>query len=217
MLGAEVGTLPSSLWGLAFALAGAALISFTRGRSKTVPQEAFIGVAYVVAAAAAILVLTRVPHGAEETEALLVGSILWANWTDVLQAALLYAGLGLLIHRLDPIFRRITEDPETAQSSGVSLRLWDFLFYAILGVTVTYSVQIAGVFLVFAFLVVPSVMAELLQARRKLLTGWILGGATAIAGTSLSYALDLPTGATIVCSLGLVLLIIMAIPSRDHR
>ena len=99
LMGAEVGTLSSTGFGLAAALLGAWVISLTRGRSTTIPQEAFIGIIYVVTAAAAMLVLTKVPHGAEETEALLVGSILWVGWLDVAQTAALYAVLGLLLFR----------------------------------------------------------------------------------------------------------------------
>lgn len=215
LLGAEVGTFQSSAFGLAAALTAAWVISLTRGRSRTVPQEAFIGIAYVVAAAAGMLVLTRVPHGAEETETLLVGSILWVSWADVWQTAIVYAILGLLLKRFDATIRRVTHDAHAAQVSGVNLRLWDFVFYAILAFTVTRSVQIAGVFLVFTFLVVPAVMAEVLHAKHLLVMGWALGGVIAILGASLSYWMDLPTGATIVCTFGICLLILMLFRARE--
>ena len=202
MLGAEVGTWTSAAFGLAAAILAAWVISVTRGRSRTVPQEAFIGITYVVAAAASILVLTRVPHGAEETEALMVGQILWVTWPMVLRTALLYLIPAAFLYRYRHVLRRVTEDPEGAKADGISLRLWDFLFYAAVGLTVSYSVQIAGVFLVFTFLVVPAVMANLLHVKRQLAVGWALGAAIATAGAVLSYVLDLPTGATIVCTFG---------------
>lgn len=217
LLGVEVGTLFSSVFGVTAALLGAWIIALTRGRSRTVPQEAFIGIAYVVAAAAAMLVLTKVPHGAEETEALLVGSILWVSWSDVLQTAIGYAVLGYLLHRFNDTIRRVTNDAAEAGRAGINLRLWDFIFYAILAFTVTRSVQIAGVFLVFTFLVVPAVMAELLHARRLLLTGWVLGAVISIGGTLLSYWLDLPTGATIVCTFGASLTVLMLLRSGSIR
>jgi len=217
LLGVEVGTLFSSVFGVTAALLGAWIIALTRGRSRTVPQEAFIGIAYVVAAAAAMLVLTKVPHGAEETEALLVGSILWVSWSDVLQTAIGYAVLGYLLHRFNDTIRRVTNDAAEAGRAGINLRLWDFIFYTILAFTVTRSVQIAGVFLVFTFLVVPAVMAELLHARRLLLTGWVLGAVISIGGTLLSYWLDLPTGATIVCTFGASLTVLMLLRSGSIR
>jgi len=216
LLGAEVGTLSSTAFGLGAALLGAWVISLTRGRSRTIPQEAFIGIIYVVTATAAMLVLTRVPHGAEETEALLVGSILWVNWWDVAETAALYAVLGFLLHHFGATFSMVTQEPQVAKARGINIRRWDFVFYAILGFTVTRSVQIAGVFLVFTFLVVPAVMAELLEAKRKLLTGWILGSLISVAGTVLSYGLDLPTGATIVCTFGLCLLVLMILRTRGQ-
>jgi len=217
LLGAEVGTLTSSAFGLAAALFGAWVISLTRGRSRTIPQEAFIGIIYVVAATAAMLVLTKVPHGAEETEALLVGSILWVSWLDVVQTAGLYAVLGLLLHRFQNPIRMVTLEPKAAKETGINIRVWDFVFYAILGFTVTRSVQIAGVFLVFTLLVVPAVMAELLDAQRKLLTGWVLGSLITVGGTVLSYWLDLPTGATIVCTFGACLVVLMLLRSRGEN
>jgi len=207
LLGAEVGTWFSGIFGLAAAILGAWVISLTRGRSKTVPQEAFIGITYVVAAAASILVLTKVPHGAEETEALLVGSILWVKWASVLQTAVLYAVLGFVLYRFRDPIHLVTQDPEGARARGVKLRWWDFLFYAVVGLTVTRSVQIAGVFLVFTFLVVPAVMANLLKVKHQLAVGWTLGAVVAVAGAVLSYLLDLPTGATIVCAFGAALVL----------
>ena len=209
LVGIEVGTPYSGLFGVAAALLAAWGISLTRSRSGRVPQEAFIGIAYVVAAAASILILTRVPHGAEETESLLVGSILWMGWGDVLQTAVLYAGLGAFLYFGRDKFHAVTENSREAAARGINVKLWDFLFYAVIGVTVTRSVQIAGVFLVFTFLVVPAVMANLLRKDRILITGWILGLLISIAGVILSYYLDLPTGATIVCAFGLCLLAVM--------
>jgi zinc/manganese transport system permease protein len=209
-LGADVGTPLSGAAGLAMALLAAWIISLTRSRKGRVPQEAFIGITYVVAAAATILVLARLPHGGEDIETLLVGSILWVSWNDVLRTAILYGVLGALLFVVRRPVHLVSEDPERAWREGIRVRWWDFVFYAILGVVVTWSVQIAGVFLVFTFLVVPAVMAVLIGGRHRMLLGWLLGSVIAAAGASASYALDFPTGATIVCAFGLGLMVVGA-------
>jgi zinc/manganese transport system permease protein len=197
--------------GLAMALLAAWLISLTRTRKEKIPQEAFIGITYVVAAAATILVLSRLPHGGEDIEKLLVGSILWVNWGDVARTAVLYAVLGGVFFLVRRPIDRLSSDPEGARAEGIRLRLWDFVFYALLGVVVTWSVQIAGVLLVFTFLVVPAVMAVMIERGNPLLTGWILGSVVSALGAVLSYLFDLPTGATIVCAFGASLLMLAAV------
>jgi zinc/manganese transport system permease protein len=207
LLGAEIGTDRAYAVGLSSTFLGALLISLTRAPRQRVPQEAYIGIIYVFFSAAMILVLTQVPHGGEEIRHLLVGAILWVTWPMVLKTALLYAGLGLLLvwahHRL----LRISEDPEGARRSGLALGRWDFLFYMVLGTVVTSSVQIAGVLLVFTLLVVPTVMAVRLFAglRRQLAYVLLVGTAAVVLGAAASYILDLPTGAAIVCTFGLLL------------
>jgi len=215
--GVAVGSPLSWVMGLAAALLAAWLISLTPAVSKWVHQEAFIGITYVVAAAATILILTQLPHGGEDIETLLVGSILWVNWGDILQTAVLYAVVGLFLFVFRRPFHLITEDPKRAQSEGIRIRLWDFLFYATLGIVVARSVQIAGVLLVFTFLVVPAVMAILLSRSRRLLVGWVLGAAISAAGAVLSYVMDLPTGATIICSFGLCLGVLVAFRRRGQE
>lgn len=205
-LGVDVGTPMSGAMGLAMALLAAWLISLTRTRKEHVPQEAFIGITYVVAAAATILVLSRLPHGGENIEKLLVGSILWVNWRDVLQTTVLYAVLGAILYMVRGPIELLSSDPERARAEGLRLRWWDFFFYAMLGVVVTWSVQIAGVLLVFTFLVVPAVMAIMIGRRHFLLVGWVIGSVISGLGAVLSYLFDLPTGATIVCAFGVGLL-----------
>jgi zinc/manganese transport system permease protein len=215
-LGMDVGTPMSGTIGLAMALVAAWVISLTRTRKERIPQEAFIGITYVVAAAATILVLSRLPHGGEDIEKLLVGSILWVNWGDVARTTVLYASLGGVFFLIRKPIERLSTDPEQARAAGVRLRLWDFVFYAMLGVVVTWSVQIAGVLLVFTFLVVPAVMAIMIGRGNLLLTGWLFGSAVSALGAVLSYLFDLPTGATIVCAFGVSLLILAALGFRPR-
>ena len=159
LLGAEHGTDLAWFSGLGATFIGALLISQTRGKRGMVPQEAYIGIIYAVFSAAMILILTQVPHGSDEINHLLVGSLLWVSWQQVLKTALLYSGLGLILWWAHNRMSLISLDPEAAHARGLNLKRWDFLFYAVLGTVVTSSVQIAGVLLVFTLLVVPSVMA----------------------------------------------------------
>jgi zinc/manganese transport system permease protein len=209
--GIALGTVYSKAIGVTTAVVAAWLISLTRKRRDHVPQEAFIGIAYAVASAATILMLVGVPHGGEEIKALLVGSILWVSWTDVAQCAVLYALIGLFHYRYRKAFMAITDNPERAKAAGIKVGWWDFLFFASLGATVTQSVQVAGVLLVFTLLVVPAVMAVLARpeagAAGRLALGWAIGAVIASGGAALSYLLDLPTGATIVCAFGICLVV----------
>jgi zinc/manganese transport system permease protein len=192
---------------LGVALVGAVFFALTRMREGRIPQEAIIGITYVVAAAAAILGLDRAPHGGEEIKGMLVGSILWVSWPVVGRTAAVYAALGLFHWLFRQRLLLISLEPERARAEGLSLRLWDFAFYASFAVMIALSVPVAGVLLVFSFLIVPAVCGALLAqgVAAQLLVGWGIGLAASVAGCYLSYALDLPTGATVVCTFGVAL------------
>jgi zinc/manganese transport system permease protein len=214
-LGATVGFLfgmdPTSraafIFSLAFTFLGAAIFAITRLRRDRVPQEAIIGLVYALAAAVAILVIDKSPHGAEHIKDLLTGTILWVQWPEILTSAVAYSLVGLFHYALRRRFIRITEDPEGAFREGAWVRLWDFLFYLSFGLVITFSVRTAGVLLVFVFLVAPAISAVLLTDswRRQLVIGWGMGTAVTMVALYLSYALDLPSGPTVVAFYGLVL------------
>jgi zinc/manganese transport system permease protein len=199
--------------GLAFTLVGAAVFAFSRVRYEGVPQEAIIGVTWAVASSAAILTVSKAPHGAEDIQSLLVGSILWVRAADVARAAAVYGVVGLFHWFFRKRFFRISLDPEGAMREGVRVRLWDFLFYAVFGLVVTTSVKMAGVLLVFSFLIVPSIVGVLFgrDIRGRLIVGWIVGWIVSILGCIASYRADLAPGATIVCTFGVVLLLALTI------
>ncbi|MBI4598197.1 MAG: metal ABC transporter permease [Candidatus Omnitrophica bacterium] len=189
---------------LAFTLIGAALFAATRLRKPVVPQEALIGVVYAVAAAAAILVLSRAPEGGEELKALMVGHLLFVDWPEIAKLFVLYSLIGIIHWRVRQPLLAISQDPERAFAQGLRVRWWDFLFYATFGFVVTSSVEIAGVLLVFSFLIVPALCGVLLAQTipQRLLVGWVAGVVTTMGGISASYVWDLPTGATVVCAFG---------------
>ena len=220
MLGGEPGSGSTYAIALGSTFLGAVLISTTRTRGQRVPQEAYIGIIYVVFSAAMILILTQVAHGGEAINHLLVGSLLWVSWSTFWKTTLLYGVLGVLLWLWRGPLRRISTDPEGARKDGLSVRLWDVVFYMILGTVVTFSVQIAGVLLVFTLLVVPTVMGmRLFRGLGKQMFYTLgIGFVAVILGSAASYVLDLPTGAAIVCAFGLLLgMQVMVEGSLGHK
>lgn len=211
------------MFALGFALVGAFIFAATRVRRerRRVPQEAIIGIVYVVASAAAILVADRAPKGAEAIRDVLVGSILWITWPAILKMLLVYAGVGLLHWFLRERFLTISLDEDQAERRGWHVRWWDFLFYATFGVVITVAVPIAGVLLVFTFLVVPAVVAFLFTRRtvHLIALSWASSAIASALGLVASFRYDLPTGPLIVCVFGLVLLaagaVRRALPASD--
>jgi zinc/manganese transport system permease protein len=198
---------------LAFTFAGAAIFSVARTRRAHIPQEAFIGIAYAVAAAAAILAMSKATGEAEHLKDMLVGNILVVSWPEVERTAVLYGAIGLFHYIFRKKFLLISMHPKEAEAQGMSVRLWDFLFYASFGFVVTSSVAIAGVLLVFCYLIVPSVGAMLFADRigPRLAIGWTMGTLVSALGVYLSVVLDLPTGATIVCTFGGILVLMFLV------
>jgi len=194
---------------LAFTLMGALLFSTIRGHKARIPQEAIIGICYAVASAAAILAMSKATSESEHLKDMLVGNILAVSWYDVGHTALLYGAIGAFHFVFRHRFLTISMDPQRAESEGISIRFWDFLFYASFGFVVTSSVSIAGVLLVFCYLIVPSVGAMLYadSVGTRLAIGWSMGTIVSAAGVYLSLLIDLPTGATIVCTFGAALVI----------
>lgn len=194
---------------VAFTLIGAAIFALTRSRShQRVPQEALIGIIYVVAAAAGILLLSRSAEGNEELRRTLIGDVLLVSPRQVLATFAIYLGIGAVHWLFRRRFILISFAPDEAVSSGLSVRWWDFLFYALFGLVVTSFLQIGGVLLVFSYLIVPAVCANFLASRLRhlLAIGWATATLSSVLGLYLAYRWDLPTGAAIVCVLGAALL-----------
>jgi len=208
LMGVMPGTGKAQLFALAFTVIGAAIFAATRTNTKgRVPQEALIGIVYVVASAAALLVADKAPRGADAIKDVLVGTILWVTWPTIVRLAVAYAVLGIALFLLRRRFERISFDPDGAEADGWRIRWWDFWFYLIFGVVITFSVPLGGVLLVFSFLVVPAVTAFLFTRRPGVLTiiSWSTGAIASATGLALSYAYDLPTGPLIVCTFGAIL------------
>jgi len=198
---------------LGFTFLGAAIFALARTRRGHIPQEAFIGIAYAVASATAILAMSKATGETEHLKDMLVGNILAVSRQEVSKTALLYGAIGLFHYIFRRRFLLISTDTAQAEASGLNIRFWDFLFYASFGFVVTSSVAIAGVLLVFCYLIVPSVGAMLFADRvgKRLAIGWTMGTLVSALGVYFSVLLDLPTGATIVCTFGGVLIFMFLI------
>lgn len=208
-LGFGLHSQASYVTSLCFTFLGAIVFSLTRFRKPKVPHEAIIGIVYAVSSSAVILVLSRAPEGGEELKSLLVGHLLFVDWPELAKTALLYAVIGAALWWARKPLLLISQDPQQAFNRGMRVRFWDLFFYMTFGFVVTSSVEMAGVLLVFTFLVVPSVCAAWTfdSVGKRLVLGWIFGVATSILGIIVSYTLDLPTGAAIVCTFGVALLV----------
>lgn len=216
LLGHEPNDIHTYLWSLGFTFAGALIFALTRseGRHARVPQEALIGIVYVVAAAASIVLLSKGPtHANEELKRTLVGEVLNVTPAQVWKTFVLYVGIAIVHFFFRKQFLMISFDPQRAAREGLAIRWWDFLFYALFGLVVTSFVQIGGVLLVFSYLIVPAVCANFLAVRLSLLLviGWIIATLASAAGLFASFEFDLPTGAAIVCALGAMLIVCAAV------
>jgi zinc/manganese transport system permease protein len=204
---------------LLFTFIGAAVFSTIRGHKARIPQEAVIGICYAVASAAAILAMSKSAEQTEHLKEMLVGNILTVSWHEVIKTAVLYGAIGLFHFLCRKKFLAISMNHDAAEAQGISVRFWDFLFYASFGFVVTSSVAIAGVLLVFCYLIVPSVGAMLYAENigPRLAIGWTMGTLVSALGVYLSLEIDLPTGATIVCTFGLVLIVMAVVRGMIKR
>lgn len=219
LIGYEPDHVMSYVIALAVTLIGAAIFSFTGKRNSSVPQEAIIGIAYVVAAAAAILLLSRSAHGNEEIRNMLVGDITVVSSTEVWKCFAVFVLVGAVHFLLRRSFLLVSFQREEAYQRGWRVRWWDFLFYATFGVVVTVFVRVAGVLLVFSYLIVPAVCAVNLarSVTARLLSGWIISLIGGIGGVIASFYLDLPSGAAIVCTFGVLLLLVSIVPVMGQK
>ena len=226
-LGAAVGVWqgydphePAIYWmSLAATLIGAFVFAMIKGHEANIPQEAIIGISYAVASAAVILAMSKATGEAEHLKDMLVGNILSVQWPEVWVTGAIYAAIGIFHWIFRQRFLEISIDPRGVAARGVPVRFWDFLFYASFGLVVTRSVAIAGVLLVFCYLIVPSVGAMLYgrTVGSRLAIGWVMGILVSILGMYFSVLLDLPTGATIVCTFGLVLIVMASVRPLIRR
>lgn len=209
ILGYELESVQAYWLSLFFTILGAGIFSLTRFKKQRIPQEAIIGIIYVVSSALLIIVLSFSGEGTKHIRQSLIGNILLITKPELFKIFFIYCAVGLLHYIFRRQFYMISRNPEEAFQRGLNVRFWDFLFYVSFGFVITSSVKIAGVLLVFSFLVIPAVCAMLFSKNTKtrLILGWGVGSLASIMGMGVSYYLDFPTGASVVCVFGLILLI----------
>lgn len=200
-------SLKVSLFSLAFTFVGAGAFAIARMRREKIPQEAFIGIIYAAASAAAILILSKSATGGEELKHMLVGDVLLVSLPGVLNMALLYGSIGIFHLLFRRKFLAISLDPGKAEESGINIRFWDILFYMSFGLVITKSVAIVGVLLVFSYLVVPAVIAQMWAdtVRGRLFLGWLVAILASTFGILWSFYSDYPTGPAVVVMLAIFL------------
>ena len=209
-----------SYWiSLGFTFLGAAIFALARTRRGHIPQEAFIGITYAVASATAILLMSKATGETEHLKDMLVGNILAVSWSEVRKTAILYGAVGIFHYIFRKKFLQISMHHNDAEKLNFNVKFWDFLFYASFGFVVTSSVAIAGVLLVFCYLIVPSVGAMLFADRigPRLAIGWTMGTLVSALGVILSVKIDTPTGATIVVTFGGILILMFLLHLILHH
>jgi zinc/manganese transport system permease protein len=204
---AEEGGLAVHLGALAFTAFGAAIFALARHARRHVSQEAIVGIVFAVGSALTLLVLSQLPHGDEHATEIMVGSLLVTGWERVGRTLAAYVVLGALQVALARRFIQLSWRPEEAERDSPRAVWWDLLFYLLFGIVIAISVQVAGVLLVFSFLIVPAVISAFFWSgmRARLCAGWAVCTVASVAGLTASWVWDLPTGAAIVAAFGLLL------------
>ncbi|MCB0406892.1 MAG: metal ABC transporter permease [Bdellovibrionales bacterium] len=184
------------LFSLGLCLFAALALSLLRHYEKNVSQEALIGMTYALASGALILVMDRLPHAAEHLKEALVGNILFVTWPKVFETFIIYSVIGLIHY----IFRKQFWACSRGETSSPQ---WDFLFYLLFGVVITFSTHHAGVLVVFSILVVPASFAKRMTQglTQRLFLSWGFGLLGILFAFFASYHFDLPAGAAIVTTL----------------
>jgi zinc/manganese transport system permease protein len=212
MLGAAHGSVEGYFFSFAFTLLGALIFSLSRFDDSPVPQEALIGITFVVASAAVILISSFSAEGTEHLRETLTGALIWVTWPTVAKVALSYGAIGLFHYLMRRTMLAISFAPERVSR----LKTWDFVFYATFGVAITSSVHIAGVLMVFSVLVIPSVIAFFYTRdfRHALFIAWSAGTVAIVMGLGISFAFDITTGPVLVVCFGAVLAVALAFRGR---
>ncbi len=209
MMGVDHDTPLALAFSMGFTLVGALIFSFSRLEKTVVPQEALIGITYVVASAAVILIAGFTAEGAEHIAETLTGTLIWVGWPEIIRMAVIYAILGVIYF----LFRKPFLTASLGDAGLQRSRAWDFLFYVLFGIVISFSVPVAGVLMVFSALVIPAVVAFLFTSRFGVALGvaWATGTVTLVIGVVVSFTSDIPTGPLLVCMFGLALLIALLI------
>ena len=207
LFGFAPGSSSSFVSSLGFVFVGAVLFSITRPKDTKIPQEAIIGIIYGLSIAVAMAIADKLSGGSQHIKEILTGNLLWVNWSAIAKLVIVYLAIAFFHILCRNKFVTISQDYETAVKSGMSIRLWDFLFFVSFGIVITLSVPVAGVLLVFSFLMIPAAISALISDNwgKRILVGWIAGAAACLLGLWYSFAQNAPSGPATVCILALFL------------
>ena len=205
LLGVEHDTPMALAFSMGFTLVGALIFSFSRLEETVVPQEAVVGITFVVASAAVILISGFTAEGAEHIAETLTGTLIWVAWPEIIRMALAYTIIGVIYF----VFRKPFLTVSLGEHDTPRARTWDFFFYALFGIVISFSVPVAGVLMVFSSLVIPAVVAFLFTSRfsAALWIAWAVGTVTLVTGVVASFQADIPTGPLLVCMFGLAMFV----------
>lgn len=204
----EPGTLVSQLYSFLAVLVAALFFALVRRRIVQIPLEAIIGVSYAVAAASALFLVGIIPGGHLHVEEMLAGSILWATWSDIVECVIAFVIVGFCFLLFRDQFKRISVGYDGAEAAGLRVVWWDLLFYVLVGVVITLAVRIAGVVVVFTFLIIPATISALFSSRWgvRMVIAWLSGTVAVVAGLLFAQHLDFSVGPSIALFLGVILI-----------
>lgn len=208
-LGTEENSLWAYLCAFGFTILASLFFSQIDKRITQITHEAIIGVTYAIAAAAAIFILAMAAGGDVHMEHMLTGSILWAQWPDIGTIVILFGCVGLFHLVFRRHFIRLSENYGGGVVRTERAVWWDFLFYVSMGLVITFSVKIAGVLVIFSFLIIPATVSAMYAESwgKRLVIAWSVGIIALVFGLVLSYFMDFSCGPSVITVLGLALIV----------
>ena len=201
------------IFSLVLVFIAAVVFTLLKSEKIYVSIEALIGITFAVATTGAVILIDKGAGGEVHVKEMLVGSILWVKWGEILKSFIVYSIIGALHYKFRDKLLPISEDYKKAKEKGINVRLWDFLFYFTLGIVVIHSVKIGGILVVFAFLIIPASISVLFSQiwSTRITIGWVVGTLVTTLGLYFSWIMDLPSGPSVILFLGVALLIALII------
>ena len=194
---------------LAAVVSVAAFYAVARICIVQISLETVIGISYAIAAAAALFLVGVAPGGHIHIQQVLSGSLLWTSWRDVITCLLVFSTVGFCLFLFRKPLFSISNNYQQIPTNNYKIVFWDFIFYLLLGTIITLAVQMGGIVVVFAYLIIPATLAAIFSARFiiQLMIIWIASLVASISGLSFAYYLDFSIGPAIALFLGVELII----------
>ena len=191
-------------------LLAAAFYAFVRSRIFQISLEAVIGISYAIAAAAVLFLVGIAPGGHIHIQHVLSGSLLWVGWRQIIVSLVVFSAVGVCFYFIRKPIAEISNSYQKGAVKNLKVVFWDFIFYALLGVVITLSVQIAGVVVVFAYLIIPATISAVFSTRLRLQLAivWITAIIASLGGLLFAYKYDFSIGPAIAMFLGCELIIV---------